>query len=141
MSALQTFSQRWVQYYSFLTTVILPTAICVVSNGLIFSYVSSSSRRVQTGPASGEPQRRTISNRDLHLLRHMIIMLSVSVTGQAPLSIIGIIATYTAVNPLIGTILSVWLILSLLFNMIDLFLYNHEVRKYVAGFCCRCMRN
>ena len=71
----------------------------------------------------------------------MIIMFCVSVTGQAPISITRIIATYTVVNPLIGTILSVWLILSLLFNVIDLFLYNHEVRKYLTGFCFRFVRH
>ena len=71
----------------------------------------------------------------------MIIMFCVSVVGQVPNSLTGIIATYTEVNPLIGTILSVWLILSLLFNMIDLFLYNHEVRRYLAGFFFRCVRH
>ena len=62
--------------------MVLPLIICVTSNVLIFSYVSSSSRRVQTGTVPDETQRRTISNRDLHLLRHMIIMFCVSVGGQ-----------------------------------------------------------
>ena len=134
-------SWRWLIYFGFITRVVLPSIICVTSNLLIFSYVSSSSRRVQTGTVSGEPQRRTISNRDMHLLRHMIIMFCVSVGGQIPTAITGIIATYTSVNLFISASLLVWTTLAALLTMIDLFLYNLKVRRYVAGFCCRCLRN
>ena len=118
--------------------MVLPLIICVTSNVLIFSYVSSSSRRIQTGPASGERQRRTISIRDLHLLRHMIIMLCVSVGGLIPVHLNSIVSMYTPVSQTVVHILSIWYILSLLFNMIDLFLYNHEVRRHLAGLCFRC---
>ena len=71
----------------------------------------------------------------------MITMFCVSTGGQAPVYITGVIATYTPVNPFISEILSVWFILSLLLTMIDLFLFNHGVRKYVTGFCFRRWRN
>ena len=71
----------------------------------------------------------------------MIIMFSVSVGGQTPLSIISIVTTYTSVSPLVNEIAVLWYELALLVNMIDLFLYNHEVRKYLAGFCFRFVRH
>ena len=71
----------------------------------------------------------------------MIIMFCVSVGGLAPLSVSGIIRSYTQVSDIVSDGLVVWYLLSLLFNMIDLFLYNHEVRRYVAGYFFRCVRH
>ena len=113
----------------------------MIAHALIFSYVSSSSRRVQTGAAPHEGQRRPISNRDLHLLRHMIIMFCVSVGGQTPFIITNVVHTYTPVSPVLLQVTAVWYQLGLLFTTIDLFLYNHEVRKYVAGYFFRCVRH
>ena len=71
----------------------------------------------------------------------MIVMFCVSVGGQAPAAIISIVMTYTSVNPFLSEIAVIWYVVALLVNMIDLFLYNHEVRRYLAGFCFRCVRH
>ena len=71
----------------------------------------------------------------------MIIMFCVSIGGLAPLSVISIIMIYTLGSRVILDGLVVWYLLSLLFNMIDLFLYNHEVRRYLAGYFFRCVRH
>ena len=111
--------------------IVMPCVVCLVSNGLIFYHVHASSRRVQTGAVPNEGQRRPVSQRDLHLLRHMIIMFAVSVTGWAPTSISRILEKYISVSQLITESLIGWYGLALLFNVVDLFLYNHEVRRYL----------
>jgi hypothetical protein len=58
-------------------------------------------------------------------------MFCVLVGGQAPSSIARIIQRYSPVSGLVMWILLVWYELALLLNMIDLFLYNREVRQYV----------
>ena len=70
----------------------------------------------------------------------MIIMFCVLVGGQAPSSIARIIQCFTPVDPLVIWILLVWYELALLLNMIDLFLYNREVRQYVIDRLLHCWR-
>jgi hypothetical protein len=89
----------WLRVYIVISAVIIPGVICLVSNGLIFLHVRSSSRRIQTRPAApNESQRVNLSRRDIYLLRHMIIMFCVSVGGQAPSSIARIVQRYTPVS-------------------------------------------
>ena len=112
--------------------IVIPSVVCLVSNGLIFYHVHSSSRRVQTGVVATVGQRPPISHRNLHLLRHMIIMFCVSLSGWAPIIITRILGYYMSVNQVVTESLIVWYGLSLLFNVIDLLLYNHELRRYLV---------
>ena len=131
----------WVQYYSVMSMLIIPLAISLVSNGLIFFHVRASSRRVQAGCVSDEErQQPKISQRDLSLLRHMIIMFCITLGGWAPVPVYQVIAHYRGFNRSIFQTLSVWYQLALLVNIADLFLYNHELRRYMSDLCQRCWR-
>ena len=111
-----------------------------VINILIYYYVRSSSRRVQVQNSSANVQHTKISRRDVYLFRHMVLMFCIFVGGWAPTFIAPIIGYYTSIHEVVYLSLTIWCELALLFDMIDLFLYNHEVRKYLQDLCIRCIR-
>ncbi len=65
-------------------------------NIIIFKYVQSSSRRIQTISQAtianhSSDQEPKLSRRDIHLLRHMIIMFFVFIVGSGPIYITSLI--------------------------------------------------
>ena len=70
----------------------------------------------------------------------MVIMFAVFVLGWAPWVALNIALFYVVGTPIIAYVIYIWCQLALMFEMIDLFLYNHEVRKYLIGLlllpCC-----
>ena len=113
--------------------------VTIVSNVLIYRHVSSSSNRVQSPAISTAGHRRGVSRRDIFLLRHMAIMFGIFVAGWTPSFLIPIVEKYTPVHSIVSSSLNLWSELAVLINMIDLFLYNHEVRRYLTGLrlpCC-----
>jgi len=126
----------WMRYYTLAIIIVVPVSVCVVINIIIFKYVQSLSLRIQ--PASqrtianhNHDQKPTLSRRDVHLLRHMIIMFFVFIVGWVPIYIALVIQIQTPVSTLILRILSLLAEISLLCDMIDLFLYSHELRRYL----------
>ena len=121
--------------------LILPAVICVFTNTLIYRHVRSSSNRAQSPDATNASNRRHVSRRDIFLLRHMVIMFAVFVLGWAPWMTGYVVGYYVRVATLVTFLMNIWFQLALMFEMIDLFLYNHEVRKYLTGLlllpCCR----
>jgi hypothetical protein len=114
--------------------------MCLVINMLIYHHVRSSSLRVQPQIISSNIQLTKISRRDIYLLRHMVLMFCIFVAGWTPTFIIPILRYYTSIDIIINSSVIVWCELALLIDMIDLFLYNHEVRKYLKDICLRCGR-
>ena len=121
--------------------MIIPAIICIVTNARIYRYVCASSGRVQTRSAPGASNRETINRRDIFLLRHMVIMFSIFICGWAPWLIVYIVEYFTSISDLLDAISFVSNQLALLLDVIDLFLYNHAVRKYLIGLCLPCCRN
>ena len=116
-----------------MSMVLVPSVIFVLSNGLIFFHVRASSRRVQTASIPNEGQQQPkISQRDLSLLRHMILMFCITLGGRAPIPVYQLISCYRDLSQSILETLLVWYELALLANIVDLFLYNHELRKYLV---------
>ena len=112
----------------------IPAFICIITNALIYRHVLASSRRVQTSTACPDNQYAcAISRRDISLLRHMIILFLVFILGWTPSVIVNIAEYYTAVSNLLYDVSFLSFQLALLVVIIDLFLYNHEVRKYLIG--------
>jgi hypothetical protein len=107
---------------------------------LIYQHVRSSSRRIQPQTILNDIQQSKISRRDIFLIRHMILMFCIFVRGWAPVYIIPIISDYIPVKKTISEIFTVWCELALLLDMIDLFLYNHELRNYLEDICFRLFR-
>ncbi len=112
--------------------VVFPLIICLISNMIIFNYVRASTNRVQ--PIAADPknnQQQAINRRDLYLLRHMIIMFSIFAGGWSPIFIYAIFVPDISFTSLIASLLFLLAEVFLLFDIIDLFLYNHELRRYL----------
>ncbi|UJR21693.1 hypothetical protein I4U23_024770 [Adineta vaga] len=120
----------WLAVYVFVTTVVISSIMCLIINMFIYHYVRSSSRRVQPQDASGNIQQIKINHRDIYLLKHMVIMFCIFVGGWAPVFIIPIIEHYTPVDQVINSISTILCELASLIDIVDLFLYNHQLRKY-----------
>ena len=71
----------------------------------------------------------------------MVIMFAVFIIGWTPWVTLYIVLYYIAVTPLITYMIYIWFQLALMFEMIDLFLYNHQVRKYLTHLCLTFCRN
>ena len=120
--------------------VIVPAIVCVITNTLIYWHVRSSSSRVQIPAASRAGDQPKISRRDIFLLRHMVIMFCVFLFGWTPAVIGYIVGYYTLIPRLLLRIVHLNFQLALLADMVDLLLYNHEVRRYLIGLCLSCCR-
>jgi len=112
--------------------VIIPAIICFINNMIIFNHVRLSTNRVQPASiAALNNQYQHTHRRDLHLLRHMIIMLCIFVGGWSPIYLYIIIVFNINFTSVIVSVLILLAEISLLFDIINLFLYNHELRRYL----------
>jgi hypothetical protein len=118
----------------------IPSIICLIINMLIYHHVRTSSHRVQPQTISIKIQQENISHRDIVLLRHMVLMFCVFVGGWAPTFILPIVNYYTPVNPIVSSCCTIWCEIAVLFDVMDLFWFNHELRKYFKEVCQRCFR-
>ena len=131
------------RYYILIIILIVPISVCVVINTIIFKYVQSSSNRIQPGSQlatanDNNNQQPKLNRRDIHLLRHMVIMFFVFVVGWAPIYITTVISTQITVNSLTFRILSLLTEISLLCDIIDLFLYSHKLQEYFQRILLPC---
>ena len=120
--------------------LIVPTVICVMTNALIYQHVRASSNRVQMRSGATANGREKISRRDIFLLRHMVIVFFLFIIGWTPWVSMSIARYYTTVPIILDYSSMVSFQLALLVDIIDLFLYNHEVRKYLVQLCLSCCR-
>jgi len=84
----------------------------------------------------GSAQAVTLSRREAYLLKHMIFMLAVYLCGWAPIYIILAVSLSlitTAFSPVGLQIFLTMPVVSILINVVDLFLYNHELRRYFTN--------
>lgn len=130
--------------YKFVIIVIIPALIFLLINIAIFTKVRSSSRRlvpvqsVTENQSTNGGQTSKFSRRDLHLLRHMVLMITVFVGGWAPLYLLLGMQSQFTIDPTLSACFTIWCELALLFNILDLYLYNHEVRNYLKSLLLRC---
>ncbi|CAF2509847.1 unnamed protein product [Rotaria sp. Silwood2] len=117
----------FLELYVQVIVVIFPTVIFALINILIFIYARQSSRRIRVNAAL-----RTVimNNRDVRLLKHMILIFVIFLSGWSPIYILVCIDFNSELSPIIYRFLSILPALSLLGNMIDLFLFNHQLRLY-----------
>jgi hypothetical protein len=80
-----------------------------------------------------------ISRRDLHLLRHTIFMFCTFIIGWSPVFMLTAIDYSGTVPELVYTILQILAVLSSLGCMFNLFLYNHELRRYIKDNIFPCL--
>ncbi|UJR21716.1 hypothetical protein I4U23_024793 [Adineta vaga] len=125
----------WLIIYRMVTSMIIPTIAISIINIVIFNHVRSSSRRVQ--PQGQFPvvpvQEQKISRRDIYLLRHLIFIFCIYIIGWTPLCLIPLITYGRYIELSIYLIFSVLSELCLLCVVIDLFFYNHDMKKYLIN--------
>lgn len=102
-----------------------------VSNLLIYLHVRSSTNRIHPQDTSKSVQNKKLYPRDGYLLRHMVFMFCIFVGGWAPVFLLPIINDYVFVNAIVDSSFTIFCEVAAFIDMIDLFLYNHEVRKYL----------
>jgi len=104
-----------------------------ITNSIIFIYTRRSTRRIQA--ANGEnAQAPILSHRDARLLKHMIFLFAVDFCGWAPIYTIQIINwNGVAVSPIVVQIFLTVPVASFFIDVADLFLYNHELRRYLTN--------
>ena len=110
--------------------LLFPVCVCIVANTLIYLHVRASTRRARSRSAPRARHRR-----DIFLLRHMIFLCCVYMLGWGPSMIVDIVIYHSGGSGLVYDCVTVNFQLALLVDIIDLFLYNREVRKYLTGLC------
>jgi hypothetical protein len=125
--------------------IVVPLIICLVTNIIIFIHVYTSSHRIQpvarSAAATGDndQQRPRINRRDIHLLQHMILMFLSFIIGWSPIYLVSVLSYMISFSPLTFRLLSFLSQISVCFVIIDLFLYNHELRRYLRQTILRCL--
>ncbi|UJR37556.1 hypothetical protein I4U23_030257 [Adineta vaga] len=133
----------WMNYYVLMIIIIIPVLLYIIINVIIFKYVQSSTRRIQPRTETmvvdnNSVQQLKLNRRDIHLLRHMIIMFFVFVIGWCPIYITTVVNAHIPVDLLILKILSLLAEISLFCNVIDLFLYSHDLRQFLKSMVMPC---
>jgi len=119
--------------YVLIIIIVIPAISLAIINSIIFIYARRSTRRVR--PTNGENANApALNQRDAHLLKHMIFMFAVFICSWTPIYIIKAISLSSAVfSPITLQILQTVPPLSIFIDVADLFLYNHELRKYLTN--------
>ncbi len=104
-----------------------------IINSIIFLYARQSTRRVR--PTNGENANIPIlGQRDAHLLKHMIFMFAVFSGGWAPPYMLrAVTESVSGFSPIVLQIFYIIPATCILIVIVDLFLYNHELRKYLIN--------
>jgi len=117
--------------------VIVPFIVFLVTNLLIYIHIRSSTFRVQSRVLSvtennmNNVRQAKISRRDVHLLRHMIVILLIFLGGWTQLYVLLSTQNRFLIDPIESACFTIWCQLAVLCDIIDLYLYNHEIRNYL----------
>ena len=69
--------------------------------------------------------------RDMHLLKHMLFIFIVFLIGWTPIYAISVVDLNGGIPYWVYLLLQLLPVLSSLVNVVDLFLYNHDLRQYL----------
>jgi hypothetical protein len=130
-------------FYTFAVVIVIPALIILILNLFIFKHVRASSRRIQArldtnSMSLTNGQQSKVSRRDISLLKHTVYMLGIFVIGWAPIFLLIAIDYDGLVKPLVYSILTILSVMSSISCIIDLFLYNHELRGYIKAKFLQC---
>jgi len=124
--------------YTFIMAVFVSLLINIILNVRIFMHVRASIRRIQPqtiginteGDNNQYPQ---IRRREISLLRQMIFMFSMFMGGWTPIYSILIINEYIHTDPLILQCSIIVGELTVLAIIINLFVCNYQIRRYLIN--------
>lgn len=110
--------------------VVIPSLTSFVVNLMIFKYVRPSPHRIQPVQTilDHDQQHFPLPRRDLYLLRHLIVMLSIFVAGWTPVYLYPLFFL-VSFHSIIFWMFNLLATSCLLFNIIDLFWYNRPLRE------------
>ncbi|CAF1422976.1 unnamed protein product [Adineta steineri] len=119
--------------YEFFIVLILPAVIFTISNGIIYFTVRASSRRVHTIAAniSGSSTTERLSSRDISLLKHIVFVFIIYMTGWSPIYIAAVSGLTSDMPEWLYYLLQLPAAISFIIVLLDLLWYNHEVRQYL----------
>ncbi len=123
----------WIRLYKLFIMVVLPSFLIGFFNFLLLLKVSSSTQHltaVTKRISTIHSNSKCLNTRDISLLKHMLFIHIVFVIGWAPATLLSVIGLYIEIPILLHLFLRLLPPLSLLIDIIDLFLYNHELRQY-----------
>jgi len=133
----------WLRFYNFFIIVILPFILNGVFNTLIFLRVRSSTRRIQALATTTSAANAANSNhrqaRDIYLLKHTLFILIVFIGGWAPLYILTVVITDRTTYYMPYLLSELLPPLGSLIVALDLFVYNHDLRRYWRGRLLKCL--
>lgn len=126
--------------YQLIIIFIVPSMLNGILNSSIFRKVSLSSQRL-ISDSRKTSLTDTLHGRDINLLKHIIFLHIIFVIGWAPIAFLPIVELFITIPDLISLFLRVLPSISLLINIFDLYVYNHELRQYFREdfFKCTCM--
>ena len=129
---------QWAWFYITGLVVIVPSVISLIFNMLIFIWIHKSSKRIQpvsqSHNSNGNNSRLSgLSRRDLHLLRHAIILFSIFFVGWSPVYFLITLDYAGNVSRTFYVLSGIWLDISNIAFVIDLFIYNHELMGWIRG--------
>jgi hypothetical protein len=110
--------------------VILPAIMSGLFNFLIFLKATSYTQHMNKLSVLSS-NSNYLNTRDARLLKHMLFIHVVFVIGWGPICLLSIVDLYIDVSFFAYLFLQLLPALSLLINMLDLFLYNHELTQYL----------
>ncbi|UJR17387.1 hypothetical protein I4U23_004282 [Adineta vaga] len=127
-------SPSWISLYNIGIILILPSITMIFFNSMIFYSVHSSTRRVQTLPSSTSAISSVNHGRarDIYLVKHMLFMFVVFIAGWGPIYMYSAIVGIQDINSSIIITLQILPVSSSFINIVDLFMYNHDLRRYLT---------
>ncbi|CAF1145532.1 unnamed protein product [Adineta steineri] len=124
--------------YTCIMAIFVPALLNIILNTLIFSYVRSSTRRIQpqsnnastSGPNNQQPR---MSRRDMSLLKQMLVMFSMFIGGWTPILIVYTMNIAIDVDIKIIKITVLFSEVCIFGIVMNLYIYNHELRHYLLN--------
>lgn len=114
----------------------------VTINAMIFARVRSSSRRLETDVSAvtdGNHLNRQQHGRDMRLLKHMIFNFIVYLCGWGPFYFVALSDPNYYLPGWIYLAVQLLSMLSGVIQIIDLFIYNRELRQYLKERLSHCL--
>ena len=120
------------QIYTLIIIAVVPSVSLAITNGIIFLHARRSTRRIHA-MSENTDVRPALSQRDGRLLKHMTFMFVIYFCGWVPMYIIAAVNwNGNAISYVLHHGLTILPVISLLIDVTNLFLYNHELRRYFA---------
>jgi hypothetical protein len=109
---------------------------------MIFFFVRSSTRRVHaaaTAPKSSVANTNLQHARDMYLVKHMVFIFIVFLIGWTPIYIVSAINFGEGLPTWVYLLLQMLPVFSTLTNIVDLFIYNYDLRQYFKEQIFKCL--